>query len=160
MRVPRRRATLIGCVVAVAAVTIAGAIALVASPDSKAEPTRAQYFAQVAAICRVYGPKLDRIVPPDASGTGDVVAAIRLAFPLVKAQAQEVRSLEAPRVLRTQLARWFDLQDRRIEMLERALRAADGLDFLAVGVAYTEFTLSGPESGRLGDAIGIPHPPC
>ena len=97
MRVPRRRATLIGCVVAVAAVTIAGAIALVASPDSNAEPTRAQYFAQVAAICRVYGPKLDRIRPPDASGTGDVVAAIRLAFPLVKAQAQEVRSLEAPR---------------------------------------------------------------
>ena len=45
-------------------------------------------------------------------------------------------------------------------MLERALRAADGLDFLSVGVAYTEFTLSGPETGRLGDTIGIPHPPC
>ena len=45
-------------------------------------------------------------------------------------------------------------------MLEKALRAADGLDFLSVGVAYTAFTLSGPETGRLGDAIGIPHPPC
>lgn len=139
---------------------VAVALVLVRGPDSGADPTRAQYFARVAAICRVYGPKLDRIPPPDASGTGDVVAAIRLALPLVKAQAQEVRSLEAPQGLRLQLVRWFDLQDRRIEMLERALRAADGLDFLSVGVAYTEFTLSGPETGRLGDTIGIPHPPC
>ena len=160
MRVSRNRAALIGGVGAVATAAVAGALVLVASSDSSAELTRAQYFARVAAICRVYGPRLDRIPPPDASGTGNVVAAIRLALPLVKAQAQDVRSLEAPQVLRPQLGRWFDLQDRRIEMLEKALRAADGLDFLSVGVAYTEFTLSGPEVGRLGDMIGIPNPPC
>ena len=55
-----------------------------------------QYFDRVAAICRVYGPKLDRIPPPDASGTGDVVAAIRVALPLVKGQEREVRALDAP----------------------------------------------------------------
>ncbi len=145
---------------AVATAAIAGALVLVLSPDSRAEPTRAQYFARVAEICQVYGPKLDRIPPPDASGTGDVVAAIRVALPIVRAQEAEVRSLDAPEELGTRLARWFDLQDRRIELLETALRAAEGLDFLSVGVAYTEFTLSGPEIARLGDAMGIPHPPC
>lgn len=135
-------------------------VALIFGPDGEAEPTRAQYFERVAGICRVYGPRLDRIVPPDASGTGDVVAAIRRALPLITAQEREVKALEAPADLRVQLARWFDLQDRRIEMLERALRAADDLDFLTVGVAYTDFTLSGPETARLGDTIGIPHPPC
>ena len=145
---------------AVATAAIAGALVLVLSPDSRAEPTRAQYFARVAEICQVYGPKLDRIPPPDASGTGDVVAAIRVALPIVRAQEAEVRSLDAPEELGTRLARWFDLQDRRIQLLETALRAAEGLDFLSVGVAYTEFTLSGPEIARLGDAMGIPHPPC
>ncbi|MCJ7832481.1 MAG: hypothetical protein MUP92_03425, partial [Actinobacteria bacterium] len=71
---------LIGVAVAVATAAIVGALVLVLSPDSRAESTRAQYFARVAEICQVYGPKLDRIPPPDASGTGDVVAAIRTAI--------------------------------------------------------------------------------
>ncbi len=159
MRVSKRQVVTLGTAAAVATAAVVCA-ALIFSPDGEAEPTRAQYFERVAKICSVYGPRLDRIPPPDASGTGDVVAAIRLALPLVRAQEREAKSLEAPAALSAQLARWFDLQDRRIEMLERALRAADNLDFLSVGVAYTEFTLSGPEIARLGDAIGIPHPPC
>ena len=45
-------------------------------------------------------------------------------------------------------------------MLEKALRAAGRQDYLAVGVAYIDFTLSGPKIARLGKALGIPHPPC
>ncbi len=155
----RRQLATLGSAAAVAAAAVIIA-ALIFSPDGEAEPTRAQYFEKVATVCRAYGPRLDRITPPDASGPGDVVAAIRRALPLVRAQELEVKALEAPAGLRAQLARWFDLQDRRIELLEQALRAADRLDFLSVGVAYTEFTLSGSEIARLGDAIGIPHPPC
>ncbi len=155
----RRQLAALGSATAVATAAVIGA-ALILGPDGEAGPTRSQYFERVAEICRVYGPRLDRIPPPDASGTGDVVAAIRLALPLVKAQERDVKSLEAPAGLRRRLERWFELQDRRIEMLEKALRAADRLDFLAVGVAYTEFTLAGPETARLGDAMGIPSPPC
>ena len=151
---------LIGAAAAVLAAVAVGAVFLVFSPDSRAGPTRAEYFARVASICRVYGPKLDRIRPPDASGAGDVVAAIRLALPLIQAQERDVKALEAPGELRPKLARWFELQDRRIAMLENALAAARRQDYLAVGVAYTDFTLSGPETARLGEEIGVPHPPC
>ena len=106
------------------------------------------------------GPQLDRIAPPDASGPGDVAAAIVLALPLVRAQVREVRALEAPAELHTRLARWFDLQDRRVGMLEKALAAVRSQDFLTLRVAYVDFALAGPETARLGSAIGIPQPPC
>lgn len=150
---------LIGVAAAVMVVA-AGAVILLFGEDSRAGPTRAAYFREVAAVCSVYGPKLDRIRPPDASGAGDVVAAIRLALPLIKAQERDVKALEAPAELRAKLARWFELQDRRVVMLEKALRAARQQNYLAVGVAYTDFTLSGPEIARLGKEIGVPHPPC
>ena len=89
-----------------------------------------------------------------------MIAAVTRALPLVKAQQREVKALEAPRELRAELARWFDLQDRRLGMLERALRAARRQDFRALSVAYVDFILAGPETARLGSAIGIPHPPC
>lgn len=158
--VVKRSAVLVGVAVAVLATVTAGGVILVFGKDSSAGPTRTEYFREVADICRVFGPKLDRIRPPDASGTGDVVAAIRLALPLIKAQERKVKELDAPTELRAKLARWFDLQDRRIVMLERALRAARRQDYLAVGVAYTDFTLSGPAIARLGEEIGVPHPPC
>ncbi len=160
MRALRHRHALLGAAFAALAAGVAAALLLVFSADSRAEPTRAQYLAQVAAICRVYGPQLDRIRPPDVSGPGNVVAAIVLALPLVRAQEREVRAVEAPSELSTRLARWFDLQDRRIEMLEKALRAAQRQDFRALSVAYVDFILAGPETARLGSAIGIPHPPC
>jgi hypothetical protein len=151
---------LIGVAAAAVMVFAAGAVVFQYGNDSRAGPTRAAYFKEVADVCRVYGPKLDRIRPPDASGAGDVVAAIRLALPLIKAQERDVKALESPAELRAKLARWFELQDRRIVMLEKALRAARRQDYLAVGVAYTDFTLSGPETARLGEEIGVPHPPC
>jgi hypothetical protein len=160
MRSLRHRHVLFGAACAVLTVAVAVALVLVFSADSRAEPSRAQYFAQVAAICRVYGPQLDRIQPPDVSGPGNVVAAVGLALPLVKAQEREVRALEAPSELSTRLAGWFDLQDRRIGMLEKALRAAQRQDFRTLSVAYVDFILAGPETARLGSAIGIPHPPC
>jgi hypothetical protein len=160
MRYAKRRRALLSATCAVSAVGIAAAVVLVFSSSSRAEPTQAQYLARVAAICRVYGPQLDRIRPPDVAEPANVIAAVTRALPLVTAQEREVKALKAPRQLRPMLARWFDLQDRRIGMLERALRAARREDFRALSVAYVDFILAGPETARLGTAIGIPHPPC
>jgi hypothetical protein len=147
----------------VCAVSVVGAGAaaiLVFSPTSRAEPTRAEFLAQVAAICRVYGPKLDKIRPPDVAEPANVIAAVSSALPLVSAQQRQVRKLEAPPEMRDELARWFDLQDRRVGMLKTALAAARRQDFRALSVAYVDFILAGPKTARLGTAIGIPHPPC
>ncbi len=160
MRTSRHRHALLGAACAVLTAGVAAALLLVFSADSRAEPTQAQYFARVAVICRVYGPRLDRIRPPDVAEPANVIAAVARALPLVRAQEREVRQLRAPEELRTRLARWFALQDRRIGMLEKALRAARRQDFRALSVAYVDFILAGPETARLGSAIGIPHPPC
>lgn len=160
MRIPRRPGALFGAACAVLAFGVALTVVLVFSTDSRAEPTRAQYLARVAAICRVYGPQLDRIRPPDVAEPANVIAAVSRALPLVKAQEREVRRLRPPGALRADLARWFELQDRRIGMLETALRAARRQDFRALSIAYVDFVLAGPETARLGSAIGIPHPPC
>jgi hypothetical protein len=155
----RRRAFLVTACAALT-VGVAAAVVLVFSASSRAEPTQAQYMARVAAVCRVYGPRLDRIRPPDVAEPANVIAAVKLALPLARAQEREVRALKAPPALRPKLARWFALQDRRLAMLERALRAAREQDFRALSVAYVDFILAGPEVARLGSAIGIPHPPC
>jgi hypothetical protein len=160
MRTSRHRHALLGAACAVLTAGVAAALLLVFSADSRAEPTQAQYFARVAAICRVYGPRLDRIRPPDVAEPANVIAAVARALPLVRAQEREVRQLRAPKELRTRLARWFALQDQRIGMLEKALRAARRQDFRALSVAYVDFILAGPETARLGSAIGVPHPPC
>jgi hypothetical protein len=160
MRTAGRRRVLLGAACALAAAGVAAAVVLVFSSSSRAEPTQAQYLARVAAICRIYGPALDRIRPPDVAEPANVIAAITLALPLARAQEREVKALPTPPELRARLARWFSLQDRRLGLLERALRAAHKQDFRALSVAYVDFILAGPEVARLGSAIGIPHPPC
>jgi hypothetical protein len=160
MRTSRHRRALLGAACAVLTAGAAAALFLAFSADSRAEPTQEQYFARVAAVCRVYGPRLDRIRPPDVAEPANVIAAVGRALPLVKAQEREVKQLRPPGELRTEIARWFELQDRRIGMLERALRAARRQDFRALSVAYVDFILAGPETARLGSAIGLPHPPC
>jgi hypothetical protein len=160
MRTLRGRHALLGSACAIVAAGVAAVFVLFFSASSRAEPTKAQYFVEVAEICRVYGPQLDQIRPPDVAEPANVIAALERALPLIAAQEREVKALEAPPELRVELARWFRLQDRRIGMLERAMRAARRQDFRALSVAYVDFTLAGPETAELGSAIGIPHPPC
>ncbi|HEY7732060.1 MAG TPA: hypothetical protein VH950_14360 [Gaiellaceae bacterium] len=156
----RGRRPVVGAACAAVVVAVAATVVLAFSSSSRAEPTRAQYLKRVAAICRVYGPRLDRIRPPDVAEPANVIAAITAALPLIKAQERRVRALEAPASLRDRLARWFRLQDRRRSLLEKALRAAGRQDFRALSIAYVDFILAGPATARLGSAIGIPHPPC
>ena len=60
----RRWYAILGGTFTLVAAGIATAIVLTFSGTSEAAPTKSQYFARVAAICRLYGPKLDKIPPP------------------------------------------------------------------------------------------------
>ena len=159
MRALRGRRTLLG-VAAAAVATGVVAVILVASASSSDEPTRAQYLAGVAAVCRVYGPKLDKIRPPDVAEPANVIEAVDRVLPLVTAQLRRVKALEPPEELEPKVGRWLALQDRRLGMLEKAQAAGRQQDFRTMSVAYVDFLLAGSKTGGLGKAIGIPHPPC
>lgn len=160
MKELKRRHALLGAACAAVATGVAAALVLIFSGDSNAAPTKAEYLAQVAAICSAYGPKLDRIQPPDVAEPANVVVAVGLVLPLLKAQMREVRALRQPEELRAGLTRWFDLHDRRLRKLEEADKAGREADFRTMSVAYVDFLLAAPKTAQLSKAIGIPHPPC
>jgi hypothetical protein len=158
---PRRHLTL-GLACAALAIAIAVGIVLVAHrASSKAAPTRAEYLSNVAAICRLYGPKLDKVPPPvDVSIPAEITESVRKVEPILRAEAAAVRRLEPPRELRAQLARWNELNRRSIAKLGEALRAAKKTDLRGIQVAYVAFVVTGARAQKLGHAIGFPSPPC
>ena len=160
MRTMSGRRALLGLASAAVVVGALAAAVLLVTSSSQARPTRAHYLAAVAAVCRVYGPKLDRIRPPDVAEPANVIDAVDRVLPLVAAQLRQVRALEPPEELQAQIERWLERQQRRLGMLERAQAAGRRQDFRALSIAYVDFLLAGGETGRLGRAIGIPHPPC
>jgi hypothetical protein len=162
MRRLGRRRTVLGAACAALAAAAAAGVAVLALLGERlgAATTQEGYLAQVAAICRVYGPQLDRIRPPDVAEPANVIFAITRVLPLVRAQQRRVRALEAPPELRARVRRWLGLQERRLGMLEKAAAAGRRQDFRTMSVAYVDFALAGSETGRLGSAIGVPHPPC
>ena len=147
-----------------AALSAALAVAVVLvfrSGTSHAAPTRSQYLARVAAICRFYGPKLDKIPPPyDITIPALITRSVRKVEPILRAEAEAVRRLEPPRELRAQLAQWNELNQRSIAKLGEALRAAKKIDLRGIQVAYVEFIVTGAKAQKLGHAIGFPSPPC
>jgi hypothetical protein len=156
----RRSFAILGVSCAVVAAGVAAAVVLVSSGTSEAAPTKSQYFARVAAICRIYGPKLDRIVPADIAEPANVIETMRQALPLIKGQTDAVRALRPPNALRAKVNQWLDLHEHRIAKLEEAMRAAKKLDLRTMSVAYVDFILKGPKAAKLGGEIGIPSPPC
>ena len=144
------------------AIAIAVGIVLVAHrASSKTAPTRAEYLSNVAAICRLYGPKLDKIPPPiDVTIPSEITESVRKVEPILRAEAEAVRRLEPPRELREQIAQWNELNRRSIAKLGVALRAADKTDLRGIQVAYVEFVVTGAKAQKLGHAIGFPSPPC
>jgi hypothetical protein len=157
-----RRNLGVGFACAALAVAVAVTIVLVANTgSSKAAPTRAEYLSSVAAICRFYGPKLDKIPPPiDVTIPSEITESVRKVEPILRAEAEAVRRLEPPRELRAQLAQWNELNRRSIAKLGDALRAAEKIDLRGIQVAYVEFVVTGAKAQKLGHAIGLPSPPC
>ena len=152
----------VGVACATLAIVVAVAIVLIANAgSSKAAPTRAEYLSKVAAICRFYGPKLDKIPPPyDVTIPALITRSVRRVEPILRAEADAVRRLEPPRELRKQLQQWNELNQRSIAKLAEALRAAEKTDLRGIQVAYVEFVVTGAKAQKLGHAIGFPSPPC
>jgi len=152
----------LACAALAVALAVAVGIVLVANTgSSKAAPTRAEYLSNVAAICRKYGPKLDKIPPPiDVTIPSEITESVRKVEPILRAEAEAVRRLEPPRELRATLAQWNELNRRSIAKLGVALRAAEKTDLRGIQVAYVEFVVTGAKAQKLGHAIGFPSPPC
>ena len=157
-----RRHLTLGLACAALAVAVAVGIVLVADAgSSKAAPTRAEYLSNVAAICRKYGPKLDKIPPPyDITIPALITRSVRKVEPILRAEAEAMRRLEPPRELRDQLKQWNDLNQRSIGKLAEALRAAKKTDLRGIQVAYVAFVVTGAKAQKLGHTIGFPSPPC
>jgi hypothetical protein len=157
----RRRYLALGAACALVAAAVAGGIVLVFSDSSQAAPTKAQYFARVAAICRIYGPKLDKVPPPtDIAIPGVVASSVGKALPIIEAQAAAVHALRPPAELRAKIARWIVLDDRTIAKLRESLRLAREPNLSQMGVTYIQFLQAGRAAKQLGQSIGFPHPPC
>jgi hypothetical protein len=151
-----------GSICVVVAAAVAGGLVLAfGSGSSQAAPTKAQYFAQVAAICRKYGPKLDKVPPPvDLSIPSELSESAAKAVPILRAEANAVRRLVPPRELRGKITRWIELNDRSISRLAATLPAARATNLRAVQVAYVQFIVTGQKAQHLGKTIGFPSPPC
>ena len=159
---PRRPYLLlaVGCTVVAVAVA-AGIVLAFGSGTSHAAPSKREYFARVAAICRLYGPKLDKIPPPyDITIPALITRSVKKVEPILRAEADAMERLAPPRELRAQVARWNELNRRSIAKLAEALRAAQKTDLRGIQVAYVEFVVTGAKAQKLGHAIGFPSPPC
>jgi hypothetical protein len=151
----------LGSACAIVAAAVAGLVLAFGTESSQAGPTKVEYFARIAAICRLYGPKLDKIPPPyDITIPALITRSVRKVEPILRAEAEAVRRLDPPRELRAQLARWNELNRRSIAKLGQALRAAKRTDLRGIQVAYVEFIVTGAKAQKLGKAIGFPSPPC
>jgi len=136
-------------------------VVLVGTGASQAAPTKSEYFARVAAICRFYGPKLDKIPPPyDVTIPALITRSVKKVEPLLRAEAAAMRRLKPPRELRAKLKRWNELNQQSIAKLGEALRAAKHVDLRGIRVAYVTFVVTGGKAQKLGHQIGFPSPPC
>jgi hypothetical protein len=136
---------------------IATGIVLAFTDSSKAAPTKAEYFARVAAICSFYGPKLDRISPPhDIAIPGEVAGPVRLALPLIVAETREVRALRPPKELTRQVEQWLVLKDRAIATLKRTLREALIPDIRQMGPDWLLFVAQIEAAAKAGGKVGFP----
>ena len=151
----RRTAIAAALLLGIAGGIAAGAV-LAFGGDSTREPTKAEYLAQVSAICEAYGKRLDLIPPPsDPASPGAVFESISNALPILKEQAARVRVLDTPRALRSRLARFFDLTDRSILALERAQREAGKRELFPMVQAISAFEQVRDQAKRAAHTIGF-----
>jgi hypothetical protein len=151
--VRRRSYVVLGAVVALAAAGVAAALAVaVFGRASQKPPTRAQYLARVAAICRTYGKKLDEIPPPiDIASYGNAIASMKPALAILRDQAARIRAIEPPPELEVSVEHFFRLTDRSLARLAAALDAAERRDIAGLGIGlqrFDEATLAAKKEAR------------
>jgi hypothetical protein len=152
-----RRRILTVTVLLLVAGLVAGGIVLALSGNSRAAPTKAEYFARVAAICRVYGPQLDKVAPPgDIATPAEVADPITLALPLVVAELREVKALRPPKELAAEVEQWLSLRNDAVELMRRTLREALLPDVRRMGPDWLRFMTVTKQAAIVGSRIGFP----
>jgi hypothetical protein len=92
---------------------------------SAAEPARKAYLTHVSAVCQTYARRLERVpAPSDPAAYGDVIASLRRAVPLLRAQERAMRAVQAPSSLQLTVGRLLALDRSSITALDSALAAA------------------------------------
>ena len=138
---------------------VAAAIVLAFAGSSKAGPTKAEYFARMAIVCRSYGARLDRIPPPiDLAIPGDVISQVSRALPVLEAQERSLRALRPPKELRARIEQWLGLLVRRNQGLAEARRSARRPDLGGMGRGWGQFFESKARASALARRIGVPNP--
>ena len=153
---PRRAAVRLAALLVVVAVAAVSTVVAVEALGGEGRPTEAEYLAEVAAICKEYGERLDRIAPPgDISSPGAVVSSIATALPVLRAQLRAVRALRAPRSLEADLERFFTLTDRSLDELQEAHDAAFERELFPMAKALTRFGEVRDEAKAISRALGF-----
>jgi hypothetical protein len=135
----------------------AGLVLAFGNSSSQAAPTQAEYFARVAKICGVYGPKLDQITPPqDVTIPGEVVTALTRVIPLIEAETKAVRALRLPDKIAGKIRDWLKLKDRTLAALKETLREAKAPSIAGTAAAYIQFEKLARETSKAGHEIGFP----
>jgi hypothetical protein len=141
-----------------ATVAVASGITVVAARalDTDEPPTRAEYLADIEALCAQYGAELDRIPPPgDLSSPGAIVESLEQALPVLREQERAVKALQSPPALEADLARFFRLTDRSLEELQTALDEALERALYPMATALTRFDEVRNEAKAVARRIGF-----
>jgi hypothetical protein len=134
-------------------------LALVCVPSCRAAPapTRQEYLAHVSSVCTGYARKLARVpAPADPAAYGDVIASLRRALPLLRAQERAMRGITVPqRALALSVGRLLALDRRAVGRLEAALAAARRRDAGGVATGLVRFTSDRDRVHRTAEGLGI-----
>jgi len=142
-------------VTAVIAGAVIAVVALAGGADGD-RPTRAEYVAQVDALCAEYAGQLDRIPPPgDLSSPGAIVESLEQALPILRAQATAIRALSPPRTDEARIGRFFRLTDRSLTELRAALDAALERALYPMATALTRFGKRRDEAKAVAKELGF-----
>ncbi|MGL6280055.1 MAG: hypothetical protein ACRC50_10925 [Gaiella sp.] len=134
---------------------VAGAGAVLVLSDT-AEPTAAEYVANVNTICAEYAKRLDAIAPPgDLSSPGAVVESLQAAIPVLEDQAEALRDLPHPASLDDEIDELFRLTDRSLVELKTALNEALQRALYPMATALTRFGETRDEAKLISKRLGF-----
>jgi len=120
------------------------------------DPAVRAYTATASSVCIRYARQLERVpAPADVTAYGDVIASLRRAIPLLRAQLAAVQRVQAPRALRPRLRKLFALDAQAIRELESALAAARRREAGGVALGLSRYTTVRDRSHALASSIGI-----
>ena len=134
---------------------VAALIALLAGCGSSRAPTKAEYLKRVSAVCDRYGRQLDQIPPPDIAAPGDIVSSVGQVIPILQAEANTIRALQAPHEFQGQLMRFFALTDKSIAGLAETLQGARDRNFGEIGQGEVRFAQARDAAKMLAATIGF-----